>query len=65
MTVPDRTYDGGMTTPAPPAPVCAPAMVGPCTGCGHPTHRYGPGGCPLCVVCLAAMEASRAVTAAG
>jgi hypothetical protein len=43
-----------MTTPVkPPAPVCPPAQVGPCAGCGHPTHRYGFGGCPLCVVCLA------------
>jgi hypothetical protein len=45
--------------PKPPAPVCPPAQVGPCAGCGHPTHRYGLGGCPLCVVCLAKVEASR------
>ncbi|WP_346186380.1 hypothetical protein [Streptomyces osmaniensis] len=39
--------------PKPPAPTCAPAQVGPCAGCGHPTHRYGHGGNPLCVVCRA------------
>lgn len=40
-----------MSTPAPrkaPAPICPPAQVGPCARCGQPTHRYGPGGGPLC-----------------
>ena len=55
-----------MTMPVqkPPAPVCPPAQVGPCAGCGAPTQRYGLGGCPLCVVCHAAVEAGRAKTPA-
>lgn len=57
-----RTYDDGMSDtvrPKPPAPTCAPAYVGPCQGCQEPCHRYGPGGCPLCVLCLDAVEAAR------
>ncbi|MFE9812390.1 hypothetical protein [Streptomyces sp. NPDC005548] len=49
-----------MTTPTPPAPTCAPAHVGPCTGCGAPTHRYGLGGGPLCVICHAPVLAAQA-----
>jgi hypothetical protein len=59
-SAPDVRTIGSMTTPVPPVPVCAPAQVGPCAGCGHPTHRYGLGGCPLCVLCLAKVEAGRA-----
>ena len=55
---------GGMTSPVPrtvpPAPVCPPAQVGPCTGCGHPTHRYGIGGNPLCAICLPPVVARQA-----
>ncbi|MFD5848301.1 hypothetical protein [Streptomyces chartreusis] len=46
--------------PKPPAPTCAPARVGPCAGCGHPTKRYGHGGNPLCVVCRAPVLARQA-----
>ncbi|MEU5323022.1 hypothetical protein AB0G67_40660 [Streptomyces sp. NPDC021056] len=46
--------------PKPPAPTCPPAYVGPCAGCGHPTQRYGPGGCPLCVICHAPVLARQA-----
>jgi len=45
------------TAPKPPAPVCPPAQVGLCASCQHPTHRYGPGGSPLCVLCQAALDA--------
>jgi hypothetical protein len=46
--------------PVPPAPECAPSYVGPCTKCQHPTHRYGPGGNPLCVLCRRELEEWRA-----
>lgn len=58
-----RTYDGRMhapDTPKPPAPICAPAQIGPCAGCGHATHRYGLGGGPLCSVCHAPVLARQA-----
>jgi len=48
----------GMTSapPKPPAPTCPPAYVGLCASCHHPTHRYGPEGNPLCVLCKAALD---------
>jgi hypothetical protein len=46
--------------PVPPAPECSPSQVGPCAVCQHPTHRYGHGGNPLCVLCRAEVEAGRA-----
>jgi hypothetical protein len=49
--------------PKPPAPECASSQVGPCRGCGHPTHRYGLGGNPLCVLCTRDLEEWRAKVA--
>lgn len=61
---PARTYDAHVSTttqsPKPPAPECPTNQVGPCAVCGYPTHRYGHGGNPLCVLCLANVEAARA-----
>ncbi|MFD9249524.1 hypothetical protein [Streptomyces bottropensis] len=56
-----------MTTaaPVPPAPTCPPAYVGPCARCGHPTHKYGLGGCPLCALCHAPVIAQQARKTAG
>lgn len=31
---------------------CAGSQVGPCSGCGRKTHKYGPGGLPLCTYCF-------------
>lgn len=46
--------------PKPPAPECPPAYIGPCATCQQPTHRYGTGGNPLCVVCRAPVLARQA-----
>lgn len=35
------------------------AITGPCASCQQPTHRYGPGGNPLCPDCLTRVEAGR------
>ncbi|MFF8910526.1 hypothetical protein [Streptomyces olivaceoviridis] len=45
--------------PAPPLPECPPSQVGPCANCQQPTHRYGHGGNPLCVVCRAEVVANQ------
>ncbi|WP_180686795.1 hypothetical protein [Streptomyces gossypiisoli] len=45
---------------APPLPECPPSQVGPCASCQHPTHRYGAGANPLCVVCMRELEVWRA-----
>lgn len=57
-----RTMAGMPVTdrPKPPAPTCAPAYVGPCQGCQESTHRYGPGGNPLCSICTRDLETRRA-----
>ncbi|KOU77131.1 hypothetical protein ADK57_03340 [Streptomyces sp. MMG1533] len=48
------------TTPAPPisdpdpsALACPGSLIGPCSGCQRPTHKYGSGGSPLCQWCMA------------
>lgn len=41
-----------LTVPDPSAATAA-GLVGPCSGCQRPTHRYGHGGSPLCQWCAA------------
>lgn len=48
-----------MTTPVPPltepdksAQFCPPSLIGPCSTCQRPTHKYGTGALsPLCEYC--------------
>ncbi|RSO40603.1 hypothetical protein DMH15_14685 [Streptomyces sp. WAC 06725] len=48
-----------MPTPRPSAALtCRSDQVGRCARCQQPCHRYGYGGNPLCVRCLAPVRAT-------
>ncbi|MFC8008709.1 hypothetical protein [Streptomyces cinereoruber] len=50
-----------MTTPVNlPPEQCPPSLLGRCSRCHAPCHRYGHGGNPLCQSCRATVEAARA-----
>ncbi|KOG37195.1 hypothetical protein [Streptomyces resistomycificus] len=45
-----------VSEPDPSTFTCSSSLVGPCSGCQRPTHKYGSGGSPLCQWCMAPVQ---------